>query len=338
MKITIITLLVTFIVQFTLPAYGVIIAQTPESEKARQHLFQVSLTNNLLYQDFASNIVNVDLNSLFNLLNEGNFILAKKQIQESELTQHLKHYLFGLVSLAEGDKSSAEERFNAVSGTDDSLYYANYALSLLNYEKGNFQKALLTIKKFNENARPQTSAFMLQARLEQKLNLEADMLGSLENAIAVAGTDIAPTTTLVKHLFRNGRAQEAGKWITRFNDSHPHNRDGLSLATSYYLSQGNSAEAEKTLKLWMQIFVDDPTPRLQLIETLLTTKNFSHAERYISQASVQFPDETEFSFLRARLYSQTGRVSDAREILERITYGHSEFMSKDKAITLLESL
>ncbi|MDR2481064.1 MAG: tetratricopeptide repeat protein [Spirochaetaceae bacterium] len=210
------------------------------------------------------------------------FVCAFKSYPQAEKSAAF-YYQQGKEAMLEDDWYSAAESFLDCLRVNPSHAEATRSLAESYYELGEYDEALVWVRK---------------ARSLARLNAET---ANLEAFILIA----------------TGQLNEADKAIKDVLSREPYNREALFAAAELDIARGRTGDAVTKYKNAVKLYGDDRRLLVSLALVLGSLGDYSAAVAYIERAEAAHPDDFRVFYFAAYLGARAGKIHQAIKDAER---------------------
>jgi len=220
------------------------------------------------------------------------------------------------INKGELEKARIELKTSSQSGKDTAETY--YYMALLNEKKRQLKEMKENLIKTVELAPTFVDARLKLGKVQLLFGDTAEAIKQAEYVLKDASLNLEALTLKASVLIKQKKTTEALAIIDDILKEHPDNTDALSLKSLIYMEKGDFSQALTLIDLAKKS--DTNNIGLDFFKIQLDAKN-KNPEAVIADYQnlvTTYPDNNEFKITLAKIYTQTGKASEAEALLQSI--------------------
>jgi len=220
------------------------------------------------------------------------------------------------INKGELEKARIELKASSQSGKDTAETY--YYMALLNEKKRQFKEMKENLLKTVELAPSYVDARLKLGKVQLLFGDSAEAMNQAEYVLKEASQNLEALTLKASALIKQKKTTEALVIIDDILREHPDNTDALSLKSLIFMEKGDFSQALTLIDSAKKS--DASNIGLDFFKIQLDAKN-KNPDAVIADYQnlvATYPKNNEFKVTLAKIYTQTGKISEAETLLQNI--------------------
>ena len=222
-----------------------------------------------------------------------------------------KRTALALAQLMKGDVATAFDALEGIAESDNGVT-ADLALITAHLARGEFDKALLAVDKFEKKQPNNPLSEDLRGRTQLALQDVAAARKSFEKALSIEPNYFPAVASLARLDLDAKKPEIAKSRLEKFRVGNPKDVRGLLALAALSISAG--APVDETTALVRKAItanVTHPAPRIVLVDLLLRAKDFKQASSAAQDAVATIPDNPDLLDALGRAQQASGELHQA---------------------------
>ncbi|MFI3222711.1 MAG: tetratricopeptide repeat protein [Methylococcaceae bacterium] len=220
------------------------------------------------------------------------------------------------INKGELEKARIELKASSQSGKDTAETY--YYMALLNEKKRQFKEMKENLLKTVELAPSFIDARIKLGKVQLLFGDNTEAMSQAEYVLKDASQNLEALTLKASALIKQKNITEALTIIDDILKEHPDNTDALSLKSLIFMEKGDFSKALTLIDAAKKS--DASNIGLDFFKIQLDAKNKNTDAVIVDYKNLAnaYPDNNEFKITLAKIYTQTGKVTEAEALLQNI--------------------
>lgn len=220
------------------------------------------------------------------------------------------------INKGELEKARIELKASSQSGKDTAETY--YYMALLNEKKRQFKEMKENLLKTVELAPSFIDARIKLGKVQLLFGDNTEAMSQAEYVLKDASQNLEALTLKASALIKQKNITEALTIIDDILKEHPDNTDALSLKSLIFMEKGDFSKALTLIDSAKKS--DASNIGLDFFKIQLDAKNKNTDAVIVDYQNLTnaYPDNNEFKITLAKIYTQTGKVTEAEALLQNI--------------------
>ena len=220
------------------------------------------------------------------------------------------------INKGELEKARIELKASSQSGKDTAETY--YYMALLNEKKRQFKEMKENLLKTVELAPSFIDARIKLGKVQLLFGDNTEAMSQAEYVLKDASQNLEALTLKASALIKQKNITEALTIIDDILKEHPDNTDALSLKSLIFMEKGDFSKALTLIDSAKKS--DASNIGLDFFKIQLDAKNKNTDAVIVDYQNLAnaYPDNNEFKITLAKIYTQTGKVTEAEALLQNI--------------------
>jgi tetratricopeptide (TPR) repeat protein len=220
------------------------------------------------------------------------------------------------INKGELEKARIELKASSQSGKDTAETY--YYMALLNEKKRQFKEMKENLMKTVDLAPSFVDARLKLGKVQLLFGDITEAMNQAEYILKDNNRNIEALILKASVLIKQKNTTEALVIIDNILEEHPNNTDGLSLKSLIFMERGDFSQALSLIELAKKLDANDIGLDFFKIQLDAKNKNIDAVILDYKNLVTTYPDNNEFKVTLAKLYTETGKTSEAEALLQAI--------------------
>lgn len=224
--------------------------------------------------------------------------------------------IFGVIELSRGERGKAREHFLKSRSMSPGFEPALLSLARMDYEEGNFNKAVSWYDEIREKSPNSLRALLGMAQIAERRGDTAQALDWVNKAIKGNPKALAPVVILVNYQLKDKQYQKVDETIARAEQHFPGKLELQQLKIKSLLAQG---KLDDVIAIFAELIKQQPNNAANYLRTakVYEQKNdLNQAQATLLMAKKKIPEDETLTIAIVKLETKLGDFESAHRFIK----------------------